>query len=251
MGWRALPFVFVVTITTTIGVAACSSHGVVATPLGDDDASVGFDAAHDVAIPSSDALVFVDSAGDDASAQPDVVIPGSCAGQPDGTVCVLSHDPCLANAVCTGGLCGGLTPKPNGTACKAAPDPCHSDATCNAGQCGTTFPVRADGYNWQAGDDTARCCGGNKIHANTDTDCGACGIHCNAGNGESCQLLGGHYFCRGCVASAQCWSHCCSTSFSPYSCAASDCAGSCSSTYCPPGTHCVVGNGTSSDYCAY
>ena len=62
--------------------------------------------------------------------------------------------------------------------------------------------------------------------------------------------LGGHYFCRGCIASINCWSKCCSTSFSPYSCAASDCAGNCDAAYCPAGTHCVSGGGTSSDYCA-
>jgi hypothetical protein len=95
------------------------------------------------------------------------------------------------------------------------------------------------------------CCGGNEAHSSDNGNCGVCGIQCNAGNGESCQILGGRYFCRGCVASAACWSHCCSTSFSPYSCAASDCAGNCSAAYCPPGTHCVSGGGISSDYCSY
>jgi hypothetical protein len=239
-------------IALALAGAACS-HAGGATSFGDDagdDASFDYDGgAHDVSIPSSDAIVLVDSAGDDSATQPDVVIPGSCAGQPDGTVCVLSHDPCYANAVCTGGLCGGLVPKPNGTVCKASTMPCEADAVCTGGQCGN-FTTRGDGYNWQAGDDTARCCVGQPLHTTSDADCGACGIRCNAGNGESCSQFGGHYFCRGCVASAACWSHCCSTSYSPYSCAASDCAGHCDAQYCPPGTHCVVGSGTS-DYCAY
>jgi hypothetical protein len=111
-----------------------------------------------------------------------------------------------------------------------------------------------DGYNWFSPDPNARCCHGQPMHVadfTSDTDCGACGIHCNTANSESCQVLGGRYFCRGCVASAACWSKCCSTSFTPYSCAASDCAGNCSSMYCPAGTHCVPGAPNSSDYCAY
>jgi hypothetical protein len=228
-------------------VVACGAHGSGPDSLGDDggDDAFDFDAGpSDVTIPPADAIVLVDSAMSD-----DVTIPGSCAGQPDGTVCVVSHDPCYASAVCHAGLCGGLSPKPNGTVCKTATAPCEADAVCNGGQCGA-FTMRADGYNWQAGDDTARCCGGQPLHTTNDANCGACGIHCNASNGESCQSFGGHWFCRGCVASAACWSHCCSQSYSPYSCAASDCAGHCDAQYCPPGTHCVTGNGTS-DYCAY
>ena len=235
-----------------VSVAGACGHHASTTSAGDDgsDASVDFDAgAHDVSIPNADAIVFAEG-GDDASTQPDVVIPGSCMGQPDGTICVLSHDVCYDNAVCKNGLCGGLTPKPNGTVCKQSPDPCQADAVCTGGQCGNFTPY-PDGHNWQVGDDTARCCGGQKVHTTSDANCGACGIRCNAGNGESCQLLGGHHFCRGCVASSACWSHCCSLSFSPATCAASDCAGNCSATYCPPGTHCVLGNGVSSNYCAY
>jgi hypothetical protein len=112
-----------------------------------------------------------------------------------------------------------------------------------------------DGFNWDPNDPTARCCKGVLAHESdfiTDTNCGACGIACNAGNGESCMLFGGHYFCEGCVASASCWSGCCSTSFAPTQlCAASDCAGNCSNAFCPPGTHCVNGLPNSSDYCSY
>ena len=144
----------------------------------------------------------------------------------------------------------GCAVLPDGTACKAAPDLCHTDGVCKGGVC-MAPAVRVDGYNWKAGDDTARCCGGSPVYTTSNANCGACGIQCNANNGESCSILGGHYFCRGCIASADCWSHCCSLSFSPPSCAASDCAGNCSSTYCPPNTHCVLGNGTSSNYCSY
>lgn len=138
----------------------------------------------------------------------------------------------------------------DGTPCKAAPDLCHTDGVCKGGAC-TAPGTHVDGYNWKSGDDTARCCGGSPVYTTSNANCGACGIKCNAQNGESCSTLGGHYFCRGCVASSACWSHCCSESFNPPSCAASDCAGNCSSTYCPAGTHCVAGGATSSDYCSY
>jgi hypothetical protein len=139
---------------------------------------------------------------------------------------------------------------PDGTPCKQAPDLCHTDGVCKAGTC-TAPGTHVDGYNWDPNDVNARCCGGTPVKTTSNANCGACGIQCNAQNGESCSTLGGHYFCRGCIASSACWSHCCSQSFSPPSCAASDCVGNCSAKYCPPGTHCVVGNGTSSDYCAY
>ncbi len=145
---------------------------------------------------------------------------------------------------------GNCTTWPDGTPCKSAPDVCHTDGLCKAGAC-MAPSIHVDGYNWKSGDDTARCCSGVPINTTSDSNCGACGIACNAGNGESCSILGGHYFCRGCIASSACWSHCCSNSFSPPSCAASDCVGNCLATYCPAGTHCVNGNGLSSDYCAY
>jgi hypothetical protein len=167
----------------------------------------------------------------------------------DGTPCGAAPDVCHDAPLCEGGACAAAAAKADGFVCAAAPDDCHDAGTCKTGVCGAP-PTRADGYNWTAGDDTARCCGGKPIHTDVDTDCGACGIQCNASNGESCQSFEGVWFCRGCVASAACWSHCCSESYSPYSCAASDCAGNCSAQYCPTGTHCVVGTDTS-DYCSY
>jgi hypothetical protein len=145
---------------------------------------------------------------------------------------------------------GNCATWPDGTACKSAPDVCHTDGVCSGGVCKAPS-IHVDGYNWKSGDDTARCCGGVPVYTNTNSNCGVCGIKCDAQNGESCSVLGGHYFCRGCIASSACWSHCCSQSFSPPSCAASDCYGNCSATYCPAGTHCVNGNGLSSDYCSY
>jgi hypothetical protein len=246
----------------------------------DGDASVGPDAKRgdDAAGgPSPDALVT----GDDGDGGGDADLGSkSCAGLPDGTPCGPAPDICHDAPVCAGGACAPAPPKADGFVCGPAPDVCHdaqvcssgvcapapakadgfvcapaadvchADGTCKSGVCGAVT-ARPEGYQWMAGDDTARCCGGQAVHTTTDSNCGVCGIKCNTGNGESCQALGGHYFCRGCVASAACWSHCCSTSFTPYSCAASDCAGNCSSMYCPPGTHCVSGGTTSSDYCSY
>ena len=194
-----------------------------------------------------------EAAGDDASDPADTGDDGhpskSCAGLANGTPCGASPDICHDAPLCEGGACAAPAAKADGFVCAAAPDACHDAGTCKAGVCGAPA-TRTDGTEWTAGDATARCCGGKPIHTDVDTDCGACGIQCNASNGESCQSFGGVWFCRGCVASAACWSHCCSTSYSPYSCAASDCAGNCSIQYCPAGTHCVVGNGTS-DYCSY
>jgi hypothetical protein len=229
---------------------------------------------HDGTTPDGDASAFNDAGEDSAP----VMTP--CTGVPDGAICLAAPGPCYGPATCVGGLCGGLTTMADGTVCAPAPDACHTAGTCMSGTCGAVtekadgaecaaapnachvagtctagvcgaVTTRADGYNWQSGTDDARCCNGDAIHVNTANDCGACGIQCNANNGESCQEIGGHWFCAGCEASSLCWSHCCSESYSPQSCAASDCAGDCSSTYCPSGTHCVSGAPNSSDYCSY
>ena len=226
----------------------------------------GANGNHDGGGPTPDAVVLGvdaslgDEAGDEAGELDAPVDPGdggdgaitgkSCTGLPDGTVCGPAPDICHDAPVCSAGACASPAAKADGFVCASAPDACHTDGTCKAGVCGAVG-TRADGYEWSAGDDTARCCSGKETHTTTDSDCGACGIKCNASNGESCSALGGHYFCRGCVASAACWSGCCSESFSPYSCAASDCAGNCDASHCPSGTHCVSGAPNSSDYCSY
>jgi hypothetical protein len=263
---RRLHGCLVVLLAAACG-SACASPG-----SGDDgtgpitgaDASIDTAGGADVLIgPSPDAVVpgldsgggsdaseaAADEAGDPADAEDDGHPSKSCVGLMDGTPCGASPDICHDAPLCEGGACAPPAPKADGFVCAAAPDDCHTAGTCKAGVCGAP-PTRADGYEWTAGDTTARCCGGKPIHTDVDTDCGACGIQCNASNGESCQSFGGQWFCRGCVASGACWSHCCSESFSPYSCAASDCAGNCSDQYCPTGTHCVVGTVTS-DYCSY
>lgn len=230
-----------VALATAIG-PACAS-----TPDGGSDrASVdGSMGSHDSAGSSPDAPVPGIDAGADAP------LGGkSCAVLPDGTLCGPSPDICHDAPVCEQGACAAAAAKTDGFVCAPAPDACHDSGTCAAGKCGAPV-AKSDGTNWSSGDATAICCSGKEVHASTDTDCGACGIACNASNGESCQILGGHYFCRGCVSSALCWSHCCSESFTPYTCSASDCAGTCSSMYCPAGTHCVSGGTTSSDYCSY
>jgi hypothetical protein len=229
------------------------------------DASVDTAGGADVVIgPSPDAVVpGIDAGGssgdasddgaDDAADPVDAADDGhpskSCVGLTDGTPCGAAPDVCHDAPLCESGACAAAAAKADGFVCGTAPDACHEAPVCKTGVC--QAPVaQADGYEWTAGDTTARCCSGKPIHTDVDSACGACGIQCNASNGESCQSDDGIWLCRGCVASAACWSHCCSESFTPYTCAASDCAGNCSAEYCPPGTHCVVGNGTS-DYCSY
>ncbi len=205
-------------VVLPLALCACSDF-ITVTDASVDDVS---QPEQDVLVLPLDATIFVDAEVDanllDAGAEADG--PLTCAQLPDGTVCA------------------------------SAPDLCHTPGVCGGGKC-LAPQVHVDGYNWKSGDDTARCCGGTPVYTTSNANCGACGIKCNAGNGESCSTLGGHYFCRGCIASSACWSHCCSLSFNPPSCAASDCNGNCSAAYCPAGTHCVNGNGTSSDYCAY
>lgn len=176
--------------------------------------------------------------------------PTACTNQPDGTVCQKSPDVCHTDGVCNAGSCDAPLPKADGTPCQQAPDACHADGVCKLAVCQAPA-AQPEGYQWKQNDEFARCCGGKAITTNTDQNCGVCGIKCNAGNGESCQGLGGRWFCRGCIANSGCWSKCCSLSFSPPSCAASDCNGNCKATYCPNGTVCKLGNGVSSNYCAY
>ena len=198
-----------------VGLVGCAASGTDLSVEG-DDASVSADldsGRRDVSLPSPDALVL------DEPSSPDDASPADDAAMPDDASTLDAAPPPPVDA-------------------SHAP-PC-------AGQ--------PDGFNWFPSDMTARCCGGQPMHEadfTSNASCGACGIACNLANGESCQVLGGRYFCRGCVASADCWSKCCSTSFAPNTCAASDCAGNCDDAVCPTGTHCVAGMGISSDYCAY
>ncbi|MGH7283518.1 MAG: hypothetical protein ACRELY_18485 [Polyangiaceae bacterium] len=110
---------------------------------------------------------------------------------------------------------------------------------------------KIDGYNYDPSDTYARCCDASAVRTVTDDQCGACFIKCNIAKGQKCQSAGPHYYCRGCEASTDCWSDCCSLEFGTGLCAASNCAtGSCDVAICKDGTHCVVA-GDASNYCAY
>lgn len=110
---------------------------------------------------------------------------------------------------------------------------------------------KADGYNYDPGDTYARCCDAGAVRTVTDDMCGTCAIKCNTAKGQKCTLEGPHYYCRGCVQSADCWSKCCSTEFGIGLCAASDCvSGVCEPALCKDGTRCTV-PGDASNYCEY
>jgi hypothetical protein len=224
--------------------AACASRATTTSPLHDaDDATDDVGDPNDGGGPNPDSVVLGDDGDTETGGK-------TCNGLPDGTLCGASPDICLEPPTCKGGVCDTPRAKPDGFVCKPASDVCHTDGTCKSGSCQPS-DVRPESYQWQANDATARCCGGKPVHTTTDSDCNVCGIKCNAANGESCQAVAGRYFCQGCMASAACWSKCCSNSFNPPSCAASDCAGNCDSMYCPAGSHCATGGGVSSDYCSY
>lgn len=170
---------------------------------------------------------------------------GPCAGKADGTVCDPTTSPCKTSGACAAGVCQPITNKPDGTVCDDPKSPCQTPGVCAAGACGApkakpdeTVPDPASPYT--------RCCGGVSTKVTTSSRCGSCAIACNASNGESCQARSNagetHYYCAGCVASVECWSGCCSTSYPATMnvCAASDCKGGCT-TKCPKGTHCQAG----------
>ena len=216
---RALVALFV-----ALAAGACAAQGsgsAGGSGLGDDaDASIGSQ-GDDGGGPSPDAVIFgIDAASGDAaddaeSDPPDVADDShaskSCTGLPDGTPCGAAPDICHDVPVCAGGACAAAGAKADGFVCAAAPDalphgrdlqgrrmraPWARGPTATTGRRATTRRAAAEA---------------SPIHTDVDSDCGACGIQCNASNGESCQLLGGQWFCRGCVASAACWSQCCSS----------------------------------------
>jgi hypothetical protein len=211
-------------------VAACSTGAATASDGGANDGSV---------LPPVDSGV-------------NVIEKGRCLDQPNGAPCGDGPDggtsECRDAPTCENGACVPH-PKADGTTC-GAKNPCVTG--CVSGVC-VDIPARPDGFNWKPGDYNARCCGGMPLATTTSDNCGACGIKCNAADGQSCGAVGkeGHYYCLNCVASVNCWSGCCSTSFTPNSCAASDCTkGLCVQQFCPPNTTCKT-SPDSSDYCGY
>jgi hypothetical protein len=158
-------------------------------------------------------------------------------------------------------------PCTDGGCIDARPDPCTSleaGAFCGyAGGCQCQYCVDGacsdtkmcpEGFNWEAGVDLARCCGGLAVLTNTNANCGVCGIACaTAGvtSPQDCRLLGGSYQCVDCAANNECWSGCCAIDTTPYHCSASDCnTGACPAGLCPAPSTCVEGM-SAPNYCTY
>jgi hypothetical protein len=124
---------------------------------------------------------------------------------------------------------------------------------CQSGTCSNTKAC-PEGFNWEAGNDLARCCGGLAVLTDTNANCGVCGVECaTAGvtSPQNCALLSGHYQCVDCAANSECWSGCCAIDTTPYHCAESDCnTGDCVAGLCPAPSTCVQGTGTP-NYCSY
>lgn len=150
---------------------------------------------------------------------------------------------------------------------EATPDPCATlpDAAfcayaggcrctyCSAGACSDTKPC-PQGFNWEAGVDLARCCGGLPVMTDTNANCGVCGVQCQTAgvtSPQDCQLLSGHYQCVDCAANSECWSGCCAIDTTPYHCSESNCnTGACVTGLCPAPSTCVPGAG-GPNYCSY
>ena len=158
---------------------------------------------------------------------------------------------------------------PLGEAGVDAPDPCSTlpdgavcayAGACNcqycaAGACSPQVKACPQGFNWEAGVDIARCCGGLPVLTDTNANCGVCGVACaTAGvtSPQDCQLLLGHYQCVSCGANDECWSGCCAIDTSPYHCSESDCnTGACVAGLCPSPSTCVQGGAGGANYCTY
>jgi hypothetical protein len=158
------------------------------------------------------------------------------AGCTDGA----APDPCATPAYEAGAFCGYL-------------GGCHCQY-CKAGTCSDSKSC-SDGFNWEAGVDVARCCGGLPVLTDTNANCGVCGIECmTAGvtSPQDCELLNGHYQCVSCAANSECWSGCCAIDTTPYHCSESDCnTGACVAGLCPAPSTCVQASGVGTNYCTY
>jgi hypothetical protein len=122
------------------------------------------------------------------------------------------------------------------------------NGTCSASQ------ACPEAFNWEAGNDLARCCSGLAVLTDTNENCGVCGIHCataGVSSPQNCALLSGHYQCVDCTANTDCWSGCCAIDTTPYHCSASDCnTGDCVAGLCPAPSTCVSATGDP-NYCSY
>jgi hypothetical protein len=124
---------------------------------------------------------------------------------------------------------------------------------CKSGGC-TDTKACPEGFNWEAGNDLARCCAGLAVLTDTNENCGVCGIKCataGVSSPQNCALLSGHYQCVDCAANSECWSGCCAIDTTPYHCAESDCnTGACAAGLCPAPSTCESGGGEPV-YCSY
>jgi len=187
---------------------------------------------------------------EDASDGPKDAMSGDadpCLTDPDGSVCGTGN-PCNDPPECVDGVCA---PRPlkDGTPCAFAKDGCHSTPVCAKGVCGASSTL-PDSTEWEAGNDNARCCGGEPVMTTTVDNCGVCGIKC--GKGQSCtDVNDDHYFCTPCSVDSDCWSSCCSDTLTPDGhCSPSDCTlGTCQAKVCPDGSQCTTA--TPIDFCSY
>lgn len=202
-----------------------------------------FDAAQDVSAPQDGPSPS--DAGSDAHVDAD-----PCGALPDDASCAAA-DPCNARATCQAGRCVHH-PLEAGTYC-AYNGACQCGYCDNAGACSKTKAC-PEGFNWEAGVDIARCCGGLAVLTDTNANCGVCGVQCmtaGVSSPQNCQLLSGHYQCVNCAANTECWSGCCAIDTTPYHCSESNCnTGACVPGLCPAPSQCVPGSG-GPNYCSY
>ena len=123
---------------------------------------------------------------------------------------------------------------PDGTACKAAPDLCHTDGVCKGGR------VHGAGHARRRLQLENRRRHRAMLRRHTrelDEQRELRRMRHQVQRAERRELLGARRSTTSAAVASRrrdCWSHCCSLSFSP-SCAASDCNGNCSSEVLPAG----------------
>jgi hypothetical protein len=173
-----------------------------------------------------------------------------CASLADGAVC-RAADPCNDQARCVNGACVEH-PKEAGTFC--ANDLCNCSYCDGKGAC-TTSKACPEGFNWDAGNKLARCCGGIAVTTDNGLNCGVCGIRCKTAGvsqPQSCAKIDGEYFCVDCQSNGECWSNCCSSTTKQHCAASANCtAGLCGPGICPAPSACVPGSDGGPNHCSY